>query len=77
LYHYTDISNTLKILSIDKLYKGNPSKGEKSISLTRNNMFNGTYIKFTNMRILLDVDKLLKDGFKPIPYDEIGSNYGT
>jgi hypothetical protein len=72
IYHFTSSYNFLQILKSDILKISKPSRSthkEKSISFTRN-------IDFMDARkdycFELDVDKLIMNGYKPLPVDEIG-----
>lgn len=70
LFHYT---NSLKaIIETDTLKIQKPSfseDGVNSISLTRTEVYND---KSGGCRFVLDTDALIRDGYKPIPVDEVG-----
>lgn len=84
LYHFTSKHKLDNILSDDVLKIHGPSKDKngkgrgddqiKSISLTRYSSLSGGS---TQVRIALDVDKLIKDGYVPYPIDEIGASFGS
>jgi len=70
LYHATDYLSD--ILNDDILKVSTTADKQKAICLTRSSTYDLDYN--INVRLVLDVDKLLKDGYKPIPYDEVGAN---
>jgi hypothetical protein len=74
LYHYTSDYSILKILSDDLLKTSNVvrPKGTKAICLTRNPYFTHDGGVKTSPRIVLDYDKLIRDGYRSYPVDEIG-----
>lgn len=74
LYHYTSNYGITKILSDDLLKTSLVSrpKGTKAICLTRNPYFTHDGGVKTSPRIVLDYDKLIRDGYRSHPVDEIG-----
>ena len=68
LYHYTH--NLNGIMKTDMLKTHRASDKEISISFTRSSYYEEGK---TNIRIVLDADKLKLDGYKIIPWDEGGN----
>lgn len=66
LYHYT--SYLKEILESDKLKIHEAANGETSISFTRSLIFT-EHVSY--VRLVLDADKLKRDGYKIIPTDEV------
>ena len=72
LYHYTD--EIVRIMETDLLKTNTPSYpiDIKSISFTRDPYYTLDSISLKHDRIVVDTDKLIIDGYKPKPVDEIG-----
>lgn len=68
IYHFTFALND--ILKSDMLKTSRAADGEKSISFTRS-VYYEDYAS-SGVRLVLDADKLKNDGYKIIPYDEVG-----
>lgn len=74
LYHYTSDYNITKILSDDLLKISSVARprGTKAICLTRNPYYTLDGNVKNSPRIVLDYDKLIRDGYRSYPVDEIG-----
>ena len=81
---YTWIYDIKKLIKTDSLNRGNPALDKnnidseepgqlKSISLTRSSNF----IYHGGYRLMLDVDKLINNGYKPQPFDEFSTAYNS
>jgi len=70
LYHYT--RNLKDILETDILKTHKAADNEISISFTRSLYYEE---HCTDIRLVLDADKLKNDGYKIIPYDEVGNAF--
>ena len=69
------INDTLKVRKPAAGIHGKSDERDKCICFTRNPGFS----EHGNTRLVLDVDKMIKFGYKPVPFDEIGSavyNFG-
>jgi hypothetical protein len=68
LIHQTNKYNLISILNTDELKISKATDDQMSISFTRSLYYSEAS---TSARLLLDVDKLMRDGYKIIPYDEL------
>ena len=69
LYHYTTPYWLGEIVESNELKISKAADQEMSISFSRSLYFSDA----GNVRLVLDSDKLKKDGYKIIPYDEVGT----
>jgi hypothetical protein len=74
LYHYTFLTRLSLIIESDTLKMGNPArpKGSKATCVTRSPYFSHDGVNLET-RIVLDYDKMRKDGYKSHPFDEVGT----
>lgn len=74
LYHYTRVSHLYNILetNILKVSSVVRPRGTKGICLTRNPYFTHDGGTSTSPRIVLDIDKLRRNGYNSFPVDELG-----
>jgi hypothetical protein len=74
LYHYTFLGRLSLIIESDTLKMGNPArpKGSKATCVTRSPYFSHDGANLET-RIVLDYDKMRKDGYKSHPFDEVGT----
>lgn len=68
LIHQTTKYNLIEILETDELKTSKAADNQISISFTRSLYYSDAP---TSARLLLDVDKLIRDGYTIIPYDEL------
>lgn len=74
LYHYTRVSHLYNILETNILKVSSVARprGTKAICLTRNPYFTHDGGTSTSPRIVLDIDKLRRNGYNSFPVDEVG-----
>jgi len=69
LYHYTSSYRISEIFESDELKTSTAADLKISISFSRSLYYSDA----GDTRIVLDADKLKKDGYKIVPYDEVGT----